>query len=108
MPSAFLMWAMIAFLTAFVFLFFHHTTRDARISVLVPLGCMLALALWCAIDGWEDELYTRWIKNRFQALVNAFKSVGAHSKRIWEGSRRIWGGRGNRPSAAADMAGPNP
>ena len=63
------MWAMVTFLTAFMFLFFLNTSVLTRVFSGVPLAFVVGLFAWCVMDGWEDGWWSSSVIGRGVGLV---------------------------------------
>lgn len=64
------MWAMVTFLTAFMFLFFLKTSVLTRVFSGVPLAFVVGLFAWCVMDGWEDGWWLRSLAGRGVGLLD--------------------------------------
>ncbi|KAJ8517952.1 hypothetical protein ONZ45_g4944 [Pleurotus djamor] len=68
LPYALLMWAMLAFLSAFAFLCFDSTdlaTRLVVMSVCLPIAILIA---WCIWYAWESHGPNAWWESAFGTL----------------------------------------
>nr|GAT46161.1 predicted protein [Mycena chlorophos] len=56
LPYAMLIWSMVSFLIAFLFMCLQDADIQTRVVVAIMSGTVLALILWCVVEGWENGM----------------------------------------------------
>ncbi|KAJ8473668.1 hypothetical protein ONZ45_g16209 [Pleurotus djamor] len=100
LPYALLMWAMLAFLSAFSFLCFDSTdlaTRLVVMSVCLPIAILI---VWCIWYTWESHGPNAWWESVFGALGGWMGFVVERCK------MSVRGTSGTRPEESHDLGQP--